>query len=313
MMKSLQLSLSAVFPIFLLMLLGYLLCRWRVGSKALFDGINKLIFYAFLPVLLFYNIYKTDLKTVFDGKVILFCVLGILCVFLVGYGIVCVCTKVPARRGVMLQGLFRSNVAFLGIPLVGAVCGADALGAASVTVAVTVPLVNVLAVICLERFRCGKPKFTALVWGILKNPLLIGCVLGLVCLWSGLRLPAVLETVTAEVAGMATPLAMIALGAGFSFGGMRGRGKEVLITVAAKLLVIPLLAVVTAVLLGFRGVGLVCILCTFGTPVAVASYSMAQQMGGDEKLASQIVVLSSAFCSLTLFFFIWVLDLLQLI
>ncbi len=311
-MKSLQLSFAAVAPIFLLMLTGYILRAARVGSKAVFDGINKLIFRAFLPILLFYNIYNTDKHAVFDGKLILFCVLGILCVFTLGYFVVYKCTEENTRRGVMLQGFFRSNVAFLGIPLVGYVCGENATGLASLTVAVVVPLVNILAVICLERFRHGKPKMTLLVKGIIKNPLVIGCGIGLVFLLFDIKLPFVLETAVSDLAGIATPLAMVVLGAGFTFLSLKGYGKEILITVFAKLVIIPLLAVLSAVLFGFRGEALVCILCTFATPVAVASFSMAQEMGGDEKLASHLVVVSSALCIVTLFGWIFVLDFLHL-
>jgi len=297
----------------LLMLTGYVLRAAQIGTKAVFDGINKLIFRVFLPVLLFYNIYKTDKNAVFDGKLILFCTLGILTVFFIGYFAVRKCTQENARRGVMLQGFFRSNVAFLGIPLVGYICGGDAIGVASLTVSVVVPLVNILAVVCLERFRHGKPKVLVLLRRIVTNPLVIGCVIGLLFSMLDLHLPTVLETAVSDAAKIATPLAMIVLGASFTFSGLQGYAKDVFITVSAKLIIIPLAAVMIAALLGFRNEGLVCILCTFGTPVAVASFSMAQQMDGDEMLASHVVVVSSAFCILTLFLFIFVLDYLRLI
>ena len=312
-MKSLLLSLEAVFPIFVLMLLGYLLKVGKIVGQTVFDGMNKLIFWVFLPTLLFYNIYSTDAGNVFDLGLILFCVVGILLVFVLGYVAVMFLTKENARRGVMLQGMFRSNVAFLGVPLVGYVCGKEAVGTAALTVAVVVPLVNVLAVICLERFRHGKPKFSVILKGVLKNPLLIGCVAGLLCLWLDIRFPSVLETPIGEVADMATPLAMIVLGAGFSFGGIKGYKKEIFVTVFSKLILIPLVMVVAAILLGFRQKNLVCILCTFAKPVAVASYAMARQMDADTDLASAVVVVSSALCCFSLFVFVFCLDALHFI
>ena len=307
-MKSLQISFGAVTPIFLMMLTGYILRMTDIVGKTVWDGINKLIFRVFLPILLFYNIYQTNVHMAFDEKTVLFCVVGILLVFVFGYFAVCKCTKKDARRGVMLQGFFRSNVAFLGIPLVGYVCGTKALGLASLTVAVVVPLVNILAVICLERFRRGKPNFWTILKGAVTNPLVIGCALGGLFLLLGVRLPSVVETAVHNLADIATPLAMIVLGAGFTFTSLKGYGKEIFITVMAKLIVIPMLAVIAALLMGFRGKELICILCTFATPVAVASYSMAQQMDGDEKLASHLVVISSAFCIVTLFLWIFILD-----
>lgn len=307
-MKSLQISFEAVAPLFLMMVTGYILNVLGIVRKVVWDGINKLIFRVFLPMLLFNNVYQTDKNIAFDYKTVLFCAAGILLVFVIGYFIVCRCTKKDTRRGVMLQGFFRSNVAFLGIPLVGFVCGKDALGLASLTVAVVVPLVNILAVICLERFRHGKPKLSTLFKGIITNPLVLACVLGGIVLLLDIRIPKVVSEAISGLAGIATPLAMVALGAGFTFTSLKGYGKEIFITVTAKLVMIPMLAVITALLMGFRGKELVCVLCTFATPVAVASYPMAQQMDGDEKLASHIVVLSSTFCIITLFLWIFALD-----
>ena len=312
-MKSLFISLEAVAPIFLMMMLGYCMRLWRLGTKAVFDGINKLIFWVFLPVLLFHNTYQSSLADALDAKLIAFSVVGILVVFAFGYGAVFFLSKENPKRGVMLQGFFRSNVAFLGVPLATYICGEQALGCASVTVAIVVPLVNVLAVICLERFRHGKINLLSIGKGILKNPLLIGCALGL--LFSSLewKLPSLLEGVVADVAGVATPLAMIVLGAGFAFKGLGKHKKELVVTAFAKLVLIPLAAVTLAALLGYRDISLVTILCIFGTPIAVASYAMASQMGGDAELAGQMVVVTSAFCSFTLFLFIFALSALRLI
>lgn len=300
-------------PIFLLMALGYLLKLLKFAEKSTFDAINRLVFKIFLPILLFYNIYTTDLNLVFNGKLILFTVIGILTVFTVGYFAVLGLTRDNARRGVMLQGFFRSNYAILGIPLVDYVCGDSATGLASLMVAIVVPLFNILAVICLERFRNRRVKLGTLLWGIAKNPLVIGCLAGIVCLLLRVRFPSFLETAVGDAAQIASPLSMVILGAEFAFTGVRDYLKEILISVTAKLIAVPLLMVTAAALLGFRGEALVCVLVTFGAPVAVSSYSMSQQMGGDERLAAQNVVVSSALCLLTFFGWIFVLDLLKLI
>lgn len=312
-MESLRLSFESVMPIFLLMALGYLLKRLRFAEKPTFDAMNRLVFKIFLPILLFYNIYKTDRSQIFNGKLILFTVVAILAVYGVGYLAVLGLTRDNACRGVMLQGFFRSNYAILGIPLVDYVCGDSATGLASLMVAVVVPLFNILAVICLERFRNQSVKIGALLLGILKNPLVIGCLIGAIFLVADLSLPSFVEKAVGNAAQIASPLSMVILGAGFAFSGMRAYRKEIAITVSAKLVIVPLLAVAAAVLAGFRGEALVCILITFGAPVAVSSFSMSQQMGGDEKLAAQNVVVSSALCLFTLFGWIFVLSALGLI
>lgn len=311
-MESLKLSFESICPIFLLMLLGYVLKNLKMASKENFDAINKLVFKAFLPVLLFYNIYKTDLGQVLDLKLIGFTVTGIICVFIIGYFAVLFLTKDNAKRGVMFQGFFRSNFAILGLPLVKYVCGEEAGGLASLMVAIIVPLFNILAVIALERFRDGIVHFKPLIKGIATNPLVIGCAVGVLFLITGIKLPSVLEEAVSDISGIASPLAMVVLGASFTFSSLKGYLREIIITVSARLVIVPLVMLTIAVLLGFRGEALACLMIAFGSPVAVSSFAMAQQMGGDERLAAQVVVISSAACLVTLFGWIFVLDTLHL-
>lgn len=306
-MESLALSIKAVAPIFLLMLTGYVLRALGVADKKGFDTVNKLVFKAFLPVLLFYNIYKTQSFEVFDIKLVVFTVVTVLAVFVVGFGCVFAFTRDNAKRGVMLQGFFRSNFAILGLPLVDYICDGSQGGLSSLMVAVIVPLFNILAVICLERFRNGRADFGKLLLGIVKNPLIIGCVTGLVFFALGIELPGVVNEALSDIAGVASPLAIMVLGASFTFSSVKGCVRELAITVAARLVIVPAIALSAAYFLGFSGEAMACILVAFGAPVAVSSYSMAQQMGGDEALASQVVVFSSVLCLVTLFGWIFLL------
>lgn len=311
-MESLKLSFECVVPIFLLMALGYALRALKVAKKETFDAMNKLVFKAFLPVLLFKNIYETDIGEVFDLKYICFIVIGVICVFIAGYFAVLLITKENSRRGTMLQGFFRSNFAILGLPLIKSVCGEKSGGLASLTVAIVVPLFNVLAVIALERFRNGNIKIKPMLKGIITNPLIIGCGIGVIFWATGIKLPFVLEDAISDVSSIASPLAMIILGASFTFSSLKGYVKDVTITVAVRLVIVPLIMLFIAALLNFRGEAIACLLVAFGSPVAVSSFAMAQQMGGDEKLAAQVVVISSAGCIITFFGWIFVLSSMQL-
>lgn len=311
-MESLKVSFEAIAPLFLLLLLGYVLKQCKLANKAAFDAMNKLIFKVFLPILLFHNIYTTDLMQIFNLKLILFTVIGILLVFVAGYFIVFAVTKDNAKRGVMLQGFFRSNFAFIGIPLVNYICGDSVTGISSLLVAIVVPLFNILAVIALERFRNGHLRIWDLIKGIITNPLVIGCGIGILFLILDIKLPGVVETAVSDLSGIATPLAMVVLGASFTFSSVKGYVREILITVLTRLVIVPAILLFAAVLFGFTGEGLACIMVVFGAPIAISSFAMAQQMGGDEKLAAQVVVISSAFCLVTLFCWIFVLSSLQL-
>jgi len=311
-MESLKLSFECVVPIFLLISLGYALRAFNVVKKETFNAMNKLVFKVFLPILLFKNIYETDIGKVFDLRYFCFIVVGVICVFIVGYVAVMFITKDDSRRGVMLQGFFRSNFAILGLPLIKSICGEKSGGLASLTVAIVVPLFNVLAVIALERFRNGNVELKPMLKGIITNPLIIACALGVAFVALGINLPNVFEKSISDISSIASPLAMIILGASFTFSSLKGYGKDVTITVAVRLIIIPLIILSIAALMEFRGEAIACLMVVFGSPVAVSSFAMAQQMGGDEKLAAQVVVVSSATCVLTIFGWVFLINSFQL-
>lgn len=314
-MESLKLSFNAIMPIFILMALGYFLKKVKITDKKGFGTINKLVFKVFLPVLLFYNVYKTDITSVLDLKLICFTVIGVLIIFIIGYFAVFFLTEDNNKRGVMLQGFFRANYAILGIPLIGYIYGENSSGLASLMLGVVIPVFNVIAVFTLERFchNSSKLNFLQILKGIIKNPLIIGCFVGLVFLLLNIKLPSILEKSVKDVSSVATPLSIIVLGAEFEYSTIKESLKELIITVSTKLIIVPFVMLAAAILLGFRGEALACILITFGAPVAVSSFSMVQQMGGDENLAGHIVIMSSAFCLLTLFGWIFALSYLNLL
>ncbi len=305
-MESLKISFEAVAPIFLMMLIGYLAKKSNLADKKVFDGINKLVFKIFLPVLLFYNVYTTEIARVFEVKAAVFSVVATIVVVAVGLPLVFLLTDTSAKRGVMLQGFFRSNFAILGIPLIKYICGEGSGGFSSLMVAIIIPAFNVLAVISLEIFRGSGINIKSILKGIVTNPLIIGCFLGVLTLLFEIKLPFVIEKTVSDISKIASPLAIVVLGASFEFPDIRGYLKENIIVILARLVIVPLIMLSIAAKLGITGEPFACLMLVFGSPVAVSSFAMAQQMGGDEKLASQVIVLTSALCIVTLFVWIFI-------
>lgn len=314
-MESIKLSFEAVMPIFLLMIVGYFIKKVKLADKKNFDVINKLIFKVFLPTLLFYNIYSTKISGLFDIKLITFTIVAILCIFALGYISVIYLTDDNSKRGVMLQGFFRANFAILGIPLLNSIYKIEASGLASIMVAIVIPVFNILAVVALERFRKGNNKLNLLklLKGVITNPLIIGCVVGIVFFVLKIKLPYVIEKSVKDISSVATPLAIVVLGSVFEFSDIKGYLKENLIVVITRLVIVPFIVIPIAVLLGFTGEPLACLLVIFASPIAVSSFAMAQQMDGDETLAVQVIALSSAFCLVTMFLWIFSLNYLGLL
>ena len=301
-MENLMISANAVLPMCLVMALGYGTRRLGWLRREEISTINKIAFRIFLPCLLYYNIYCSDLSGSFDPLLMAYAVGGVLLTFGLALGYTLLTEKLPERRGVLIQGMFRSNYVIMGIPVATALLGADQLGTVSILIAVIVPLFNMLAVVVLEVFRGQKPKPLHILGQIAKNPLVIGSVLGILTLVAGIRLPHILEQTIQSVSAIASPLQLFLLGAFFQFSGLKTYRRELVTVSIAKLIVSPGLFLGLGALLGFRGGAFVSLIGIFA---AVNSFTMAQQMGGDAELAGDIVVTTSAASILTMFFWIF--------
>lgn len=304
-MENLMISANAVLPMCLVMALGYGTRRLGWLRREEISTINKIAFRIFLPCLLYYNIYCSDLSGSFDPLLMAYAVGGVLLTFGLALGYTLLTEKLPERRGVLIQGMFRSNYVIMGIPVATALLGANQLGTVSILIAVIVPLFNMLAVVVLEVFRGQKPKPLHILGQIAKNPLVIGSVLGILTLVAGIRLPHILEQTIQSVSAIASPLQLFLLGAFFQFSGLKTYRRELVTVSIAKLIVSPGLFLGLGALLGFRGVAFVSLIGIFASPTAVNSFTMAQQMGGDAELAGDIVVTTSAASILTMFLWIF--------
>ena len=306
-MENLIIAFNVVLPLFFAMALGYTLKGIGMYDTATLKTINKLVFKVFLPIYLFYSIYSTDLSVAFNPKVMLFSVLAILTWFLLLMFVVPLIEKDNAKRGVMVQAMFRSNFVLFGLPVAVSLCGEDKIGITSLLMGIVIPIYNVLAVITLEAFRGGKPSGKKIVSGIVKNPLIIASVLGIGFYLLKIDLPYAVEKTVVDFGKVATPLALMALGGEFRFSKVKGDLKQLMISVAGKLILCPLFMVTAGILLGFRNEVLVPILLMSGAPTAVSSYTMAQQMGGDGELAGEVVVFTTGVSIITIFIWIFVL------
>ena len=287
-MEILLFSANCVLPILLIMAAGYVLRRLRVVSAAFVAQANQFCFQVTLPIQLFCNIYRQQPQAG-GGRLIGFAVVAVLAVA----GLLCL--LVPGverdRRACasMIQGIFRGNFLLFGLPLALNMFGEEGVLPTALLLPVAIPLYNVLAVVILTHFGEGSKGIAIkpMLQGIIRNPLILASVLGLLVSLMPFSLPDFLAAVLENIGATATPLALMMLGAQFDFGKLRGNLKKALAC--------------TAVLLGFRGPELGAIFILFCAPTAVSSYVMAQNMGADGDLAGQLVVLTTIFSGITLF------------
>ncbi len=306
-MESMQIALEIVLPLFLMMAAGYIIRLTGLMNETSVRQVNKAIFKVFLPLLVFRNVYTSELAESFDSQLLFYTVASVALQFLLALCIAFLTERDNSRRGVMLQGMFRSNFVLFGIPVCTALFGDLAAGLASILIAVIIPLYNMLAVIALEMFNGGRPNLWRTLKGIVTNPLILASAAGILCLVFHITLPDVLDTTISSLGGIATPLAFVILGASFGFKEVGGCVKDLCVTLGVKLIFFPVFFLGLGILLGFRGAPLAVLLTVFASPIAVSSFTMAQHMGGDERLAAQLVIFSSLLSVFTMFLFIFLL------
>ncbi|MBO7667363.1 MAG: AEC family transporter [Firmicutes bacterium] len=304
-MSSLLISFNAIVPLFMIIALGYLMKRLGVIGETEVKRFNTACFYTFMPVMLFYDVYIADLA----GKVRpFFFIYTIGMIFLLTFLTVLLVLRVEkddSCRGVIIQAAFRSNFVLLGIPISTAlVGGGGSLGITALTVAIVVPLFNVMAVVVLEVFRGGRVKPGVILLNIIKNPLIIGGLSGLFLKLFGVKLPQFLLIFGGKMESGCFAIALFLLGASFEFKFLSDYKKDLILTVLLRLVIFPAAALFGAALVGIRGVEFVTLIALFAAPCAINSFNMAMQMGGNKDLAASAVMTTSALSFFTLFFWV---------
>ncbi|MEF9865890.1 MAG: AEC family transporter [Oscillospiraceae bacterium] len=303
-MDALYLAFTVVFPLFCMMALGYFLRRIKIFNAELITQLNNIVFKVFLPIVLFLNVYQSDFKNEFSPRLVLFAVISISICFLVLMLLIPRIEKNDKRRGVMIQGIIRSNFVLFGLPVSASLLGAENVGTASILISFAVPLFNVYSVIALETYSDKKTKPLQIAKNVFKNPLILGALLGFAFVILGVRIPTLLEKTVGDIGKIATPLALIVLGGSFAFSNIKNSLRQLIITLCGRLVIIPIIFLPIAWCFGFGNLEMVALLAMFASPTAVSSYTMAESMGADHELAGNIVVFGSIAAIFTMF--IWV-------
>lgn len=307
-MDNIIMALNVVFPLLTMMVVGYGIRRMKLVDESTMNQMNSVVFKVFLPMLMFTNISGIEFKTVATRenlKLILFTAVCIFIIVLVGIVVFTKYIPDKKKRSVMIQGIFRSNLVLFGLPVSAAIYGEDHIGIVSVLIMGIVPLFNVFAVILLEVYRGGQIKIKKILIGIIKNPLILGAIAGIIVGISGMDMPNLLLSPIVSMSKVATPLAFVILGATLRLNSMWKHLPYLISAAALKLIFCPAAALIAAYAIGFREEALVALVSAIGSPTAVSSFTMAKEMEADGELAGEIVAFTSILSILTIFF--WVL------
>jgi len=308
-MENFIFSINATIPIFLIILLGYILKKINFLTEEFASVINKYVFVVALPVMLFQDIALSDVKQEMNFKFFIFCFTATVSMFFLVWIIARLTLKDKTMVGAFAQAASRGSAAILGVAFVENICGD--IGSAPLMIVAAVPFFNILSVIILVCSADTKEKNYGKIKGslinIAKNPIIIGILLGLACSLARLRIPTIPAKTIDYIARTATPMALIAVGAGFNVNEALIRIKPALGATFIKLVGLPLIYLPIAYRLGFTGSEMVSILVMLAAPSTVSCYVMAKNMHNDGILTSNIIVLTTLLSSLTLTLWIFIL------
>lgn len=308
-MDNLIFSLNATIPIFLVMVAGYVFRRTELVDDGFVKTLNAFNYKVTLPVLLVVDIAEADFYTVWDTKFVLFCfVVTLVCILTIS--LLCrLFMKDKSIRGEFIQASYRGSAAVLGVAFMQNIYGTSAI--APLMILATVPLYNVAAVMVLSftapnASGLDKKSFQKSLKGIATNPIIWGIFIGMVISVARIELPFIVNKTLHNFSVLATPLALIGLGAGFEGRKALARIKPTIISTLIKLFVMPAVFLPLAASMGFRNEKMVAILIMLGAPTTVSCYIMSRNMGHEGVLSSSCVVsttfLSSVFITLWLYF-----------
>lgn len=306
MFQNLLIAFEAVTPTFITLVVGCGIRKAKMLDEYCIKHVNRMLFNTLFPLIVIQNLYGASVTDAFDLKLIVYSVSIGLALWVLTIPVVMSVEKNRPTRGAIIQAINRSNFLVIGFPVVKSICGNESVASASLTIVGMLLVNNIMSVVVLEVFRGGKPNAKHILKEILTNPIIIATFVGIVLMVSQIKLPAVIEKTVSSLGGIATPLALIIMGASLDIKNIGKRRRNIFICVFGKLIIVPGIVTSIGALLGFRGVPFVTLLAFFAASPTTTSYTMADQMDSDSDLARDSLVFSTLLVTFTMFCWIFI-------
>ena len=308
MADNLVFSISTALPIFLVMIAGWGLRKTHVIDDSFVRIATTLVFYVALPVKLFSDVSQTAFHEAFDVGLIGFLMAAVIGSVAAAWIIGRLAVPDPSKFGAFVHGSFRGNFIYIGFSLMenitGTVTPMTAIAAAFIS-----PLYNILAVMVLSYTNTGsnpRDRFRSTMARIIRNPLIIAIVAGIIFSQIAVTMPVFLTRTMDYFSALTIPLALLTIGASFRFADFAKDMPPALLASVFKLVLLPLATVTLAILLHYTGDDLLLVYILFGVPTATTSYIMTVAMKGDQELASNIIMTTTALSVFTMTAFVFV-------
>lgn len=294
--------LDTLFPVFLVIALGWGLAKRGHLSERVLHELNWLLFWICLPALIVGKLAVVREVPAGTGQILL--VFSLSTLIVIGLGLLAArgLGLKPRQIGTFVQATFRGNLAYTGIPLILFALQGEPESVVTETMAQTLfvfapamLLYNVASVILLVRDGESSlwANFSTMLIKVAKNPLILASIVGSIFFALPWQLPNFVLNTLQLTGQMAAPAALLCVGGSMAYVSMEGRYRSAMVASVLKVVVTPCVAAVLASFFDLSETSRLVLLILSACPTAVASYIMAKQMHGDEALASGAIVIST--------------------
>lgn len=308
-------SLSAIFaqtlnitlPVFAMVFLGIAMRRANWIDDRFISAASTIVFKGCMPALIFVSIVQADLSDAVRPGMLAYFGLATIASFLLAW-LWAIWRVAQVERGVFVQGCFRGNCGVMGLALASALYGDFGLSAGSILVGEVILIYNMLSVIVLTWYQPDQnADWRSIAKGVISNPLILATLVAII--WAVWQLPVPTWVMTSGeyFARMTLPLALICIGGSLSVAALYEARGIAFSAGVIKMTILPGLATLGGWLFGFSGPELGLMFLYFACPTAAASFIMVQAMGGNAKLAANIVAVTTLAASVTMTLGVFVL------
>jgi malonate transporter and related proteins len=296
--------LAALFPVFLLIVMGFALRRYMLKEDAHWIGLEQLVYFVLFPALLIQTLWRANLASVPIGGVG-----GALLLSVLIMAALCLALRRPLATSLGIDGPAFTSIfqgatrwqTFVALAVANNLYGDAGVALASVAMVTMTPVLNIVCVLVLAHYaRPQRLPWPQLLLAIAKNPLIWACLVGLALNLTRLPLPQVAHDLTDALGRSSLAIGLLVVGAGLRIGELMRPDAAASLAVFLKLIAMPALAIGLALVFGLNGVNLAVVACCASVPAASNAYVLAKQMGGDAPLLAQILTLQMMLAALTM-------------
>lgn len=285
-------TVNGILPVFFVIFFGMFLNRLHFFSESTKEEIVKLVYYVGTPALLFHTVASADLNKSFRPELVIYLITAILC-YIILLILFCTFIKDPAKKAAVIQIGYRSNFAIVGMPLAINLLTEDGVLMTAIALGFVTICYNVTAVILLSYYGNREKRLDTLLLSVIKNPLIIGTLAGLLVSLFQIPLPVILEKSLDTLGTIATSMGLLIIGATITVRGFRENRFYIGLAVFFRNILAPVLFLGCAILLGFRGDMLTITAILSATPAAVNCFVMAKKLGADPDISAYGISLTS--------------------